>query len=101
MLIAFMALGRMGAGIAANVLKSGMAMTAWNRTPVPIVRSRTAAPYDRKSSVTNRSGTKAYFLRRSRIGFSAACLFRFDWTSTSWTSPSASTARQRCGASEA
>ena len=26
-------------------------------------RSRAAAPYDRKSSVTNRSGAKAYFLR--------------------------------------
>jgi 3-hydroxyisobutyrate dehydrogenase-like beta-hydroxyacid dehydrogenase len=31
--IAFIGLGRMGAGIAANVLKSGMEMTVWNRTP--------------------------------------------------------------------
>src|SRR5208337_4061613 len=60
-----------------------------------IPRSRTAALYDRKSSVTNRSGTKAYFFRSLRISFSVACLLRFDWTSTSRTSPSASTARQR------
>src|SRR5271169_6738836 len=60
-----------------------------------IPRSRTAALYDRKSSVTNRSGTKACFFRSLRISFSAACLLRFDWTSTSRTSPSASTARQR------
>jgi hypothetical protein len=35
--------------------------------------------YDRKSSVTNRSGTKAYFFKSLRISFSAACLFRLDW----------------------
>src|SRR5208337_1231863 len=51
------------------------------RRSIPI--SRTAALYDRRSSVTNRSGTKAYFLRSLRISFSAACLLRFDWTSTS------------------
>ena len=60
-----------------------------------IPRAWTAALYDRKSSVTNRSGTKAYFLKSLRISFNAACLFRLDWTSTSRTSPSASTARQR------
>ena len=60
-----------------------------------IPSSRTAALYDRKSSVTNRSGTKAYFFRSLRISFNAACLLRVDWTSTSRTSPSASTARQR------
>jgi hypothetical protein len=59
-----------------------------------IPRTRTAALYDRKSSVTNRSGTKAYFLKSLRINFNAACLFRLDWASTSRTSPS-STARQR------
>src|SRR5271165_753660 len=52
-----------------------------------IPRSRAAALYDRKSSVTNRSGTKAYFFRSLRISFSVACLLRFDWTSTSRTSP--------------
>src|SRR5271166_3217441 len=46
-------------------------------------RSTVAAPYDRKSSVTNRSGTTAYFLRSLRISFNAACLLRLDWTSTS------------------
>src|SRR5271165_3429824 len=56
---------------------------------------RAAALYDRKSSVTNRSGTKAYFFRSLRISFNAACLLRLDWTSTSRTSPSASTARHR------
>ena len=56
--------------------------------------SRAAEPYDRKSSVTNRSGAKAYLFRGLRINFSAACLFRFDWTRTSRTPPSASTARQ-------
>ena len=60
-----------------------------------IPSSRTAALYDRRSSVTNRSGAKAYFFRSLRISFSAACLLRFDWTSTSRTSPAASTARQR------
>src|SRR5271165_5371882 len=34
---------------------------------------RAAALYDRKSSVTNRSGTKAYFFRSLRISFNAAC----------------------------
>ena len=63
------------------------------RSSIP--RSRTAALYDRKSSVTNRSGTKAYFFKSLRISFSAACLFRLDWTSTWRTSPSASTARHR------
>ena len=29
-----------------------------------------------------------------RMSFTAACLSRFDWTSTSWISPSASTALQ-------
>ena len=38
------------------------------------------ALYDRKSSVTSRSGTKAYFFKSLRINFSAACLFRLDWT---------------------
>src|SRR5271163_5317965 len=41
-------------------------------------RARAAAPYDRKSSVTNRSGTNAYFLRSLRISFRAACLLRLD-----------------------
>ena len=54
-----------------------------------------AAPYDRKSSVTNRSGAKVYFFRSLRISFRAACLLCLDWTSTSRTSPSASTARHR------
>jgi hypothetical protein len=42
-----------------------------------------AAPQERSSSVIIRSGTKAYFFRSLRISFSAACLFRLDWTSTS------------------
>jgi Transposase DDE domain len=42
-------------------------------------RSRAAAPYDRRSSVTNRSGAKAYFFRSLRISFRAACLLRSDW----------------------
>jgi hypothetical protein len=46
-----------------------------------IPRSRAATPYDRKSSVIIRSGTKPYFLRSLRISFSAACLFRLDCTS--------------------
>jgi hypothetical protein len=37
-----------------------------------------AAPYDRKSSVTIRSGTKAYFFSSFRINFRAACLLRLD-----------------------
>jgi hypothetical protein len=41
------------------------------------------------------SGTKPYFFKSLRINLSAACLFRRVWTSTSSTSPSASTARQR------
>ena len=57
--------------------------------PRSIPRSRTAALYDRKSSVTNRSGTKAYFFKSLRISLGAACSFRLDWTSTSRTSPSA------------
>ena len=57
--------------------------------------SRAAEPYDRKSSVTNRSGAKAYLFRSLRINFSAACMFRFDWTRTSRTSPAA------CRASDA
>jgi hypothetical protein len=69
------------------VLPSPTLVPAFNPT------SRTAALYDCKSSVTNRSGTKAYFFWSLRISFSAACLFRLDWTSTSRTSPSASTAR--------
>ena len=36
--------------------------------------SRAAEPYDRKSSVTNRSGAKAYLFRSLRINFSAASL---------------------------
>ena len=42
-----------------------------------IPRTWTAALYDRKSSVTNRSGTKAYFLKSLRISFNAACLFHW------------------------
>jgi hypothetical protein len=34
--------------------------------------------YDRKSSVSNRSGAKAYFFRSLRISFRAACLLRLD-----------------------
>jgi hypothetical protein len=37
----------------------------------------------------------AYFLRSLRISFNAARLSRLDWTSTSRTSPSTSTARPR------
>jgi hypothetical protein len=58
-------------------------------------RSRAAALYDRKSSVINRPGTKAYFFNSLRISFRAAFLLRLDWTSTSKISPSASTARHR------
>src|ERR1700733_7274758 len=57
-----------------------------------IPRTWKAALYDRKSSVTKRSGTKVSFFKSLRISFNAACLFRLDWTSTSRTSPSASTA---------
>ena len=42
--------------------------------------SRAAELYDRKSSVTNRSGPKAYFFRSLRISFSSACCF-------AWTGP--------------
>src|SRR5208337_5428865 len=46
-------------------------------------------------SVDNRRASAGdEFFRSLRISFSAACLFRLDWTSTSRTSPSASTARQ-------
>ena len=38
---------------------------------------------------------QAFFLRSMRISFSAARLLRLDWTSTSRTSPSASTARRQ------
>jgi hypothetical protein len=41
------------------------------------------------------SGNEAVFLEKLRISFSAARWSRLDWTSTSSTSPSASTARQR------
>ena len=40
-------------------------------------RSRAAEAYDRKSSVTYRSGAKVYFFTSLRISFRAACLLRF------------------------
>src|SRR5512139_2929409 len=46
-------------------------------------RSRAAAPYDRRSSVINRAGTKPHFFNSLRMSFSAACLSRLAWTSTS------------------
>ena len=38
-------------------------------------RSRAAAPYDCKSSVTNCSGANAYFFRSLRIQFQSGVLF--------------------------
>jgi hypothetical protein len=46
-------------------------------------RSWAAGAYERKSSVTNRSGAKASFFRSLPISLRAACLLRLDWTSTS------------------
>jgi len=79
--------------IAEQLIVAGFA--TFPETLLELFATWTAALYDRKSSVTNRSGTKAYFFKSLRISFNAACLFRLDWTSTSRTSPSASTARQR------
>ncbi len=60
-----------------------------------IPRSRSAAPYDFSLSVTTAFGRKPCFFNNRRRSFEAARLFLRDWTSTSSTSPSLSTARQR------
>ena len=48
-------------------------------------RSGAAAAYDRKSSVTNRSGAKGIFFRSLRISFRAACLL--CWTGRAHREP--------------